>query len=476
MAVLQGRALKNPVEPLLTNAINEAETQKAAFESAASSVGALGGSYSALNDPANTFPLTESQLSNMATRLGTYKTALQKYKTHSDVLSGVTINYAGFPPNFQGRMGMALAYNQLKESMRKTEDGPCGVEENKSEIFTDVFHSILGYAENEIEPVYNQYLNLKARIAALPDPNTTTQTREQLYNGAYTSLATSITNVNGFKTTDNQGFYKAYNFVTSFSTGLGIVNLRGADDFADRLLGEVNGTDLFNSSTSALAPLKLQCETFTVSNIQPEDGFSERFDDEVALTNSTELSDMPTGVTAGDFLLHSGNGFVATNHTTQFQTEFQGSTLAELGDVDVSGGITTATMLVYDETQDAWISNAMSASIPEGGNDILIGTDYDGRLMYRRTIEVAPGGFPTATFATFSTGLGTGKIVHRIQGTAYSNASLGSRTVYPLPLIFGGGTYTIYGTETGSVYVQSSSANLDTLFDSATITVDWSNP
>jgi hypothetical protein len=211
----------------------------------------------------------------------------------------VTKNYAGFPPSFLGRLGIAQSYNRMKESLRKTEDGPCGVEEPKTEIFSEIFGSILGTAQTQIELVQTRLTDFLSKLDTATDREVFVDNTITLLNETSAALVT-------YETEDNAGFYKAYNFVVGFSLAQGIVGAKD-DEFSEYLFQNVNGTELFNKDD--ISALRLQCQTYGFDVNRPDDDFSDRFLIEIRATSINELIDVVLdGATTGQALQFTSNG------------------------------------------------------------------------------------------------------------------------------------------------------------------------
>jgi len=228
----------------------------------------------------------------ITTKLNALSTALTNLETHTNIVSGVTINYTGFPPNFLGRLSIANSYNQTRESLRKREDGPCGVEEGKVEIYSRMFGSILGNAEQEVE-------NIRSYLDDI-DPATIQYAEMNSY------ITTAISNLNDFKTQDNQAFFEAYNFVNKISMAQALINSK-TDDFSTHLFERVIGTRI--SNTDDISNLKVQCQVWGADTTTPPSDFSSNFSSNFALTSIASSLDVDfEGWTAGYVLKFNSSG------------------------------------------------------------------------------------------------------------------------------------------------------------------------
>lgn len=252
---LQGKAVQNPVQE---------------------SIDSLRTSITTTTSNISSFTqFDSSEQSQITIKLNSLSTAITNLETHTDIVSGVAINYTGFPPNFLGRLSMANSYNQTREALRKREDGPCGVEEDQVEIYSRMFRSILGFGQQEVE-------DIRAYLDAID-----TDTIE--YSDMNSYLTTAISNVNAFKTEDNQTFFEAYNFVNKVSVAQALINSR-TDDFSNRLFDQVVGTKIFN--TDDISNLKIQCQVWGSDTSTPPSDFSSNFETEFALTSIASTLDV----------------------------------------------------------------------------------------------------------------------------------------------------------------------------------------
>jgi len=295
--VLQGKALKNPCQELISSLQTVVATEKDLIDSID--------------------PFTSGQNNTLENRFTLLETELGKFETHTNILSGVFISYNGFPPNLLGRISIAKSYNSLRESLRKKEDGPCGVEEPKTEIFTDMFKSLLGYGEIELQNRIDEYTGI---IQKADDGDIS-------FADLKTSIETATDALKSFRDDENLAFFKAYNFVIKITLAQSVVNSPG-DDFTDRLYEKVIGTNLFNSDN--LEALKIQCQTWFDDSSTPPSDFSTNFDVEFALKSISELVDINLdSITTGDILQYGATGFE--------------SGILELDDLENVSGATNAT-------------------------------------------------------------------------------------------------------------------------------------
>lgn len=286
---LQGRSLKNPTEPALTELIEEVIRQRDLWATAGVELD----------------PISEADKEEMRRALNFVRSALESYKTHSNILSGVNFNYNGFPPGFLGRLSIAQSYNNLRESIRKTADGPCGVEESKDNIMNDVFYSILGNAQSLFETLRPLIFNLKERVEEAD-----VSARQDLYDESYPLIDDAFDQINSLKATDDQGYFKAYNFVIQFSLGQSIVNAK-RDPAANFLFERVVGGPLFNAPDETINALNVQCQAWFITSGQPDDDFGARFIAEAAITNIASFQGISfAGLTTGDLIQYDGSNFV----------------------------------------------------------------------------------------------------------------------------------------------------------------------
>lgn len=314
---LQGRALKNPVAPILSLTQTEVQRLIPIFENAATTVEALEDAmtYTSANDY---YPIPSTTLTEYAEALTAFSSAMVAYKSHSDILSGVDLTYTGFPPNFLGRIGIAQAYNRLKESLRKTAEEGCE-EENKQEIFSEMFYSILGFAENELQDIYDLILNTEVNIA-----NQETTDRVSYIQTRIDRVTNGTANLTAFKTRDDSGFYRAYNFVTNVSVAQSLQAIKD-EDFTSNLLENVNGTDLFNKED--ISGLKLRCQTFTLPDSQPNNNFSEDFSVIFQQSSLGNLIDVSTTGQSQGLVLGFSSGIWTPVEKTQLLPVLKGITI-----------------------------------------------------------------------------------------------------------------------------------------------------
>lgn len=367
---LQGKALKNPVQPSITLLKTELSNQITQFQT----------SKGLLNIPS----LTLNQIQNIITRLNQVSLALTRYETHSNILSGVTLNYNGFPPSFIGRLSIAQTYNKIKESLRKKQDGPCGVEESKTEIFSEVFYSILGHAQTEIDDVYNIILNLNERWQS---DNTIS------YSSIINRLNLAKTNLDGFKTKDNNGFYKAYNFVVKISTAQSLVNSKN-DDFSKKLFDAVNGTPLFNSDN--LDPLKIQCQVWGNDSNPPPSDFADNFQGEFALSSIADLIDTDIGITSDNYVLQFISGSL-----TSVSLASLGICLDDLCNVSGASGALNNQALVYNSSSGYFEPQFISGG--GSGSSTFVGLNDTPGSITANQFVVGNGAGNALVFTTIDT-------------------------------------------------------------------------
>lgn len=343
---LQGRALKNPVQ----DAIDRATLRITEFEAAVEA-----DDYDNIGSGGQT-----------TTKLAALQTAINNLKTHTDILSGVTLNYTGFPPNFLGRLSIATAYNQIKEGLRKTQDGVCGVEENKDEIYSEVFRSLLGYAENELDSIINYFNNINLETGM----------------EVASAIETFIDNVNDFKTQDTAGFYKAYNFVTRVGLAQALANSK-TNDYANKLFEDVIGTRIFN--TEDIAALKLQCQVWGDDSTPPPSDFSSNFGFEFALQSVGDLIGISLGgATEGDILQISNGDILPTARPDL------GLNLDDLGNISGAASGSIGQALVKDASGKYAPATISSGG---GGSTTWIGlSDTPGSITADKFVKSNVGG------------------------------------------------------------------------------------
>jgi hypothetical protein len=284
---LQGNSLKNPTEPALSSLIEETIRQRDLWQTSGVELD----------------PISEADREEMRRALNFLRSALEGYRTHSNIISGVNYNYNGFPPGFLGRLSIAQSYNNLRESIRKTADGPCGIEEPKENILNAVFRSILGTAQSLIEELTPVVTNLKERAEEATDPQAVYDEFQPIIDSAYQRVL-------DLKTEDDRGYFRAYNFVIQFSLGQSIVNSK-RDPAANFLFENVVGGPLFNAPDETINALNVQCQAWFITSGQPDDDFGSRFSSEAAITNITAFQGISvSGLTVGDLIQWDGSNFV----------------------------------------------------------------------------------------------------------------------------------------------------------------------
>ena len=344
--VLQGRALKNPVKPSIDilSSVIQAEIN-----------GFITGIHLFL----------PAQILNLKKRLDELKKSLDVFSVHTDILSGVAINYTGFPPNLLGRVSIARSYNSLRESLRKKEDGPCGVEESKSEIFTDMFRCLLGFGENEVTRVSSGLDGISARSNVIGGPT---------YNEVLSFVNTAKANIDEFKVSENAAFFKAYNFIIRISTAQAVAGTQNVDDFTKKLFDDVIGTNIFNADD--ISNLKIQCQTWLSDSDPPPSDFAENFVSEFILTSIADLVDINIeNINFGDILQFSSSGFIAVP-ASSLQTAGSGIrfTYGPIAPLDPNPGdiwfdSVFAVFLIYvtDEDSSQWVQLNSSGDGGGGG-------------------------------------------------------------------------------------------------------------
>lgn len=328
---LQGKAVQNPVQD---------------------SIDALRESIDQVETDLSTYGFTSGEENTITQRLNTLSTELNKLETHTNILSGVAINYTGFPPNFLGRLSIANSYNAIREALRKTEDGPCGIEEDKVEIHSRMFRSILGYAEQELEDQKRYFDGIDSTSI--------------VYSEMLAIINAYIVNVKDFETQDDQAFFEAYNFVNKVSIAQALVN-SGNDDFSKKLFDDVVGTQIFN--TEDISRLKIQCQVWSTDTSTPPSDFSSNFQSEFALTSIDNLLDVDfEGWTAGNVLIFTTTGTLVPGEG--------GAASLELDDLENVSGAAAANhndVLAWNSAKQNYMPIAISGGV--GGtvteNDIV---------------------------------------------------------------------------------------------------------
>jgi len=346
---LQGKAVKNPVQ---------------------SDIDAIRVSIDQVLVDLSTYGFDPTEEASITSRLGVLSTSITNLEAHTNIVSGVAINYTGFPPNLLGRLSIANSYNQLRESLRKKEDGSCGVEENKVEIYSRMFRSILGYAEQELEQRIKYFNEI--------DPLNIE------YSDLLSTINTLIPIVDAFKVDDNQAFFEAYNFVNRVSLAQALISSRN-DDFSERLFDQAIGTRIFN--TEDIENLKVQCQVWGVDTSTPPSDFSSNFSTQFALTSIENLIDIDfSGWTEGDALLFTSMGILAPGSVGGGGVDERTILLAEVrASIDGGGSPPTATSqetgmeAVSDftaATLHADVSGSITAAISKfsDGSTIAMGT------------------------------------------------------------------------------------------------------
>lgn len=270
LLAMQGQALRNPVGELI-------DRTKTIVDQQSASLAAIGDIDGEPEDPGPPLvpavpanpdwqPVTTAQLNAAIAALNGFSAALTSYKQHSDIMSGTDSSWAGFPPGFIGRYGIARAYNQIRETIRRKEDSPCG-EQPIEDFFGKVFFSILGPSQQTIQSVLDLVQNsggLASRIK-----NTNAGRRAGIVTGYTEAITEATSQLTGYITTDNENFYEAFNAVNKFTIGQSILAIQ-QDNFGERMINEVVGSPLL--AKNDLSSLQLECNDISFSNQEPNDG------------------------------------------------------------------------------------------------------------------------------------------------------------------------------------------------------------
>lgn len=139
-------ALLNPVRPSIAKALASIDNEIASLTPLAGATGnqAIPKQFGLPASPAGPGGLNDTQITALIAALNVLKTAITTYRTHSDRVSGYTLPVGTNPPSFPGLLGVAVAYNLIKNSL-EPEGTP------NQDFFSWIFYSLLGYAETEVQ-------------------------------------------------------------------------------------------------------------------------------------------------------------------------------------------------------------------------------------------------------------------------------------------------------------------------------------
>lgn len=270
LLAMQGQALRNPVGELIDRTKTLVD-QQSAF------LGSIGDIDGEPQDPGPPLvpavppdpdwqPVTTDQLNAAVAALGEFSAALSSYKQHSDIMSGADLSWAGFPPAFIGRYGIARAYNQIRETIRRKDGSPCG-EQPIEDFFGKVFFSILGPSRQTIQRVLDLVENSGGLASRTKNANA--GRRVGIVVGYTSSITEATSKLVGYIATDNANFYEAFNAVNKFTLGQSILAIQ-QDSFGERMINEVVGNPLLTKND--LSSFQLECNGISFSNQEPNDG------------------------------------------------------------------------------------------------------------------------------------------------------------------------------------------------------------
>lgn len=143
--VFDGKALKNPVRPSITKALDSINREIGLLTPLA---GGTGNQVipTKFGFPAPPVPggLSDTNITSLITALNSLKSKITAYRTHSDRVSGFTLPTGTDPPSFPGLLGVAVAHNLIKNSLN-----PLGTP--TQDHFSFIFKTLLGSAEDLME-------------------------------------------------------------------------------------------------------------------------------------------------------------------------------------------------------------------------------------------------------------------------------------------------------------------------------------
>ncbi len=134
-------ALENPVRPSINKAIASIDREIALLSPLAGTTGdQVIPTRFGTPQPPGSGAVSDTQITALIASLNSLRTEITQYRTHSDRVSGFTLPTGTDPPSFLGLLGVAVAFNIIKNSL-EPEGSP------EQDFFSSIFETLLGSAE-----------------------------------------------------------------------------------------------------------------------------------------------------------------------------------------------------------------------------------------------------------------------------------------------------------------------------------------